>query len=39
MDMPREQALDYAATLFRFQRVAYEGPGQGTGFFRNGDGK
>jgi enoyl-CoA hydratase/carnithine racemase len=37
MDMPREQAVDYAATLFRFQRVAYEGPGKGTGFFRNGD--
>lgn len=34
MDMPREQALDYAGTLFRFQRVAYDGPGAGTGFFR-----
>lgn len=37
MDMPREQAIDYAATLFRFQRVAYDGPGKGTGFFRNGE--
>ena len=34
MDMPREQAMDYAGTLFRFQRVAYDGPGAGTGFFR-----
>ncbi|KAF0232098.1 MAG: enoyl-CoA [Beijerinckiaceae bacterium] len=34
MDMTREQALDYAGTLFRFQRVAYDGPGAGTGFFR-----
>lgn len=41
MDMTREQAMDYAGTLFRFQRVAYDGPGAGTGFFRNGgeDGK
>lgn len=38
MDMPREQAVDYAATLFRFQRVAYDGPGKGTGFFRGGEG-
>lgn len=37
MDMPREQAMDYAGTLFRFQRVAYAGPGAGTGFFRNGN--
>jgi enoyl-CoA hydratase/carnithine racemase len=37
MDMPREQASDYAGTLFRFQRVAYDGPGAGTGFFRNGE--
>lgn len=37
MDMTREQAMDYAGTLFRFQRVAYDGPGAGTGFFRNGD--
>lgn len=37
MDMPREQAMDYAGALFRFQRVAYDGPGAGTGFFRNGD--
>lgn len=40
MDMPREQAMDYAGTLFRFQRIAYDGPGAGTGFFRrNGDGE
>lgn len=37
MDMSREAAVDYAATLFRLQRVAYDGPGKGTGFFRNGD--
>lgn len=37
MDMPREQAMDYAGTLFRFQRVAYDGPGAGTGFFRKTD--
>lgn len=37
MDMPREQAMDYAGTLFRFQRVAYDGPGAGTGFFRKSD--
>jgi len=37
MDMPREQAMDYAGTLFRFQRVAYAGPGAGTGFFRKND--
>ena len=36
IDMTREQAVDYAGTLFRFQRVAYDGPGAGTGFFRNG---
>lgn len=36
MDMTREQAMDYIGTLFRFQRVAYDGPGAGTGFFRNG---
>ena len=36
MDMPREQAMDYAGTLFRFQRAVYDGPGAGTGFFRNG---
>ena len=34
MDMPREQALDYAGALFRFQRTAYAGPGAGNGFFR-----
>jgi enoyl-CoA hydratase/carnithine racemase len=34
MDMTREQAMDYSGTLFRFQRVAYDGPGAGTGFFR-----
>lgn len=39
MDMPREQAADYVGTLFRFQRVAYDGPGAGTGFFRNGEGE
>jgi enoyl-CoA hydratase/carnithine racemase len=40
MDMSREQAMDYVGALFRFQRVAYDGPGAGTGFFRNGeDGK
>lgn len=32
-DMTRDQAIDYAATLFRFQRVAYQGYGAGTGFF------
>ncbi|WP_186418753.1 enoyl-CoA hydratase/isomerase family protein [Bosea sp. CS1GBMeth4] len=37
MDMSREQAMDYAGTLFRFQRVAYDGPGAGTGFFRKTD--
>jgi enoyl-CoA hydratase/carnithine racemase len=37
MDMTREQASDYVGTLFRFQRVAYDGPGAGTGFFRNDD--
>jgi enoyl-CoA hydratase/carnithine racemase len=36
MDMTREQAADYAGTLFRFQRVVYDGPGAGTGFFRSG---
>ncbi|WP_417769252.1 enoyl-CoA hydratase/isomerase family protein [Stappia sp.] len=43
MDMSREQAADYAGILFRFQRVAWDGPGAGTGFFRtpseNKDGK
>ena len=34
MDMSHEQAMDYAGALFRFQRVAYSGPGSGTGFFR-----
>jgi enoyl-CoA hydratase/carnithine racemase len=33
MDMSAEQAADYAGALFRFQRVAYDGPGKGTGFF------
>jgi len=37
MDMPAEQAIDYAATLFRFQRVAYDGPGSEAGFFRPDD--
>lgn len=32
MDMPREQAIDYAATLFRFQRATYAGYGAGSGF-------
>lgn len=35
LDMTREQAIDYAGTLFRFQRVAYQGYGAGTGFFRS----
>jgi enoyl-CoA hydratase/carnithine racemase len=39
MDMTREQAMDYAGAMFRFQRVAYDGPGAGTGFFRNGEGE
>lgn len=34
MDMTSEQAIDYAGTLFRFQRVAYDGPGSEAGFFR-----
>ena len=37
MDMTREQAMDYSGTLFRFQRVAYDGPGAGTGSFRKGE--
>jgi len=36
-DMPREQAADYAGTLFRLQRIAYDGPGAGTGFFRKAE--
>ena len=39
MDMPAEQAMDYAATLFRFQRVAYAGPGAGTGFWGKPEGR
>lgn len=39
MDMPKEQAADYAGTLFRFQRVAYDGPGGSDGFFRGPEGK
>lgn len=38
MDMSREQAMDYAGTLFRFQRVADIGPGGQAGFFRPNDG-
>lgn len=37
-DMPREQAIDYVGTLFRLQRIAYDGPGAGTGFFRKTEG-
>jgi enoyl-CoA hydratase/carnithine racemase len=37
MDMTREEAADYAGLLFRFQRVAWDGPGAGTGFFRSGE--
>ncbi|WP_300302709.1 enoyl-CoA hydratase/isomerase family protein [Ferrovibrio sp.] len=38
MDMPREQGIDYAGTLFRFQRVAYDVPPAATGFFDGGNG-
>ena len=32
LDLSREQSMDYAGTLFRFQRVAYDVPSKDTGF-------
>lgn len=36
-ELTREQAVEYGANLFRLQRIAYAGPGAGTGFFRKED--
>ena len=37
LEMPREQAADYIGTLYRLQRMGYQGYGAGTGFFDRDD--